>query len=154
MTPAHSWSILFHLLVTICNYQSLFGTFLLSSWIFVNFFFCSLVPDDVLMMIWQKMHSCDRNFNQMILNAWEKKHPKQFHTELETRLRAGKKISVFCCDIGAVGEAGEANAGSLSFLTSRIRRALRKKLRDFLGIYHIWGGGALLKSQNFCTFTK
>ena len=37
-----------------------------------------------------------------------------------------------------------------------IRYALEKKLRDYLGIFHIKGGkgGGLPNSQNFCKLTK
>ena len=31
-----------------------------------------------------------------------------------------KDTSVFCCDIGGVGKAGETNAGCVSFLTTHI----------------------------------
>ena len=34
-----------------------------------------------------------------------------------------------------------------------LREALKKKLRDYLGIFPNMGGG-LLNSQNFCKFTK
>ena len=66
----------------------------------------------------------------------EKKTPQTVPHRARDKASGRKKISVFCCDIGAVGEAGEANAGSLSFLTSRIKGALRKKY----GIIWEFGG--------------
>ena len=39
------------------------------------------------------------------------------------------------------------------FAPNQVRDAAEKK-RDFLGIFPKGGGGGLLKSQNFCKFTK
>ena len=38
--------------------------------------------------------------------------------------------------------------------TGQLWDALKKNLRDYLGIFPNMGGGGLPKSQNFCKFTK
>ena len=53
--------------------------------------------------------------------------------------------------ISGVEEIAPAAEGLTIFI---IRDALKKKLRDYLGIFPNMGGGGLPNSQNFCKFTK
>ena len=53
--------------------------------------------------------------------------------------------------ISGVEEIAPAAEGLTIFI---IRDALKKKLRDYLGIFPNIGGVGLLNSQNFCKLTK